>query len=462
MNNINHQNNIYIKDLLTLYCFNHIYVSTKNKEAKGVQLTFIIILTLFSIFLIINSKKVKTESDFTLAGRGLNTSKVSFVIIGTLVGGASTVGTVQLAYTYGVAAWIFTLFSGIACLILGLFFAKALRLEEVTTVSEFIGNKLGKRFQTYTSFFSSFGMYIHIVAQFLAAMSIIETIFTSNKTISLPVTFILILIFVISGGVMASSSIGKIKVYLLYGLMIISAYIAITKQNGILNLIHSIPDKRMLSLFSYGTFKASKDMFAMVIGVLSTQTYLQAIFSAKDVKTARNGAFLSAALIPPIGIFGIIVGIYMRIHHPELSNNTTVIFPYFIKLYFNPFVAAIFMASLTVIILGTAAGLTLGVTTNIYIDILKNSKINKLKIGEMLKLKITALIVLLTSSLIVITGLDSKILDWSYMSMGIRGSAIFIPMLLIMAIKDKKTLKRLKPFIAALPIIYIITSLILK
>ena len=45
---------------------------------------------------------------------------VAGLIIGTLVGGSSTVGTAQLAFEYGMSAWWFTLGSGFACLVLAL------------------------------------------------------------------------------------------------------------------------------------------------------------------------------------------------------------------------------------------------------------------------------------------------------------------------------------------------------
>ncbi|AEA33341.1 Na+/solute symporter [Hippea maritima DSM 10411] len=432
------------------------------EKGASMQILFIVTLILFSGFLLVSHKNVKSEKEFTVAGRGLSASGVSFVIIGTLVGGASTIGTVQLAYTFGLAAWIFTLFSGIACLVLGLFFSKLLREEEVITVSELIGNRFGNKVQKYSSFLGSFGVYIHIVAQFLAAMSIIQTVFSFGRFTSMFAVFVLILIFVVSGGIVSSSYVGRIKVYLLYSLMLLGAFIALLKQHGLVSLIELIPNKNMLSLFSYGKSKAIGDMFSMVIGVLSTQTYLQAIFSAKDVKTAKKGAFLSAALIPPIGIFGIIIGIYMRIHYPELAHNTTLVFPYFIKTYFHPIIAAIFMAGLTIIIVGTASGLTLGVTTNMYIDILKDGLLKRFKVKEVLKLKLIAFIVLASSMAIVLLGLDSRILDWSYLSMGIRGSAVFVPLFMILLIKDKNLLSKLSFIVWLSPVAYLIIALITR
>ena len=63
--------------------------------------------------------------------------------------------------------------------------------------------------------------------------------------------------------------------------------------------------------------RASKDIgsgLSLVLGVLSTQTYAQAIWSGKSDRAAKKGALLSACLIPPIGIACILIGLYMRGH----------------------------------------------------------------------------------------------------------------------------------------------------
>ena len=60
-------------------------------------------------------------------GGKIGTPVVAGLIMGTLVGGSSTVGTAQLAYSFGLSAWWFTLGAGIACVILALVYAKPLR-----------------------------------------------------------------------------------------------------------------------------------------------------------------------------------------------------------------------------------------------------------------------------------------------------------------------------------------------
>ena len=83
-----------------------------------IQIIIGIIITITAILAIsvFSGKAVKTKK--------ANSVVVAGAIMGTLVGGSSTVGTAQLAYEYGMSAWWFTLGAGIACLILALVYAK--------------------------------------------------------------------------------------------------------------------------------------------------------------------------------------------------------------------------------------------------------------------------------------------------------------------------------------------------
>ena len=51
--------------------------------------------------------------------------------MGTLVGGASTIGTAQLAYSFGFSAWWFTLGAGLGCVMLAAFYVLASVLTEI-------------------------------------------------------------------------------------------------------------------------------------------------------------------------------------------------------------------------------------------------------------------------------------------------------------------------------------------
>ena len=70
----------------------------------------------------------------------------------------------------------------------------------------------------------------------------------------------------------------------------------------------------------------------------------------------------------------------------------------------------------------------------------------------------TTLAVLLLSVMLVITGLDSTILSWSYMSMGLRGSAVFAGLVILVFLKRYHQHKWITYLIYSLPAVYIIMS----
>lgn len=421
------------------------------------QVTFIITFACIAVLAIKQGSQVQTASAFSVAGRSLGFTGVSWVIIGTLVGGISTIGTVQTAYTHGISACIFTFGSSVSCLLLGCFFAKALREEGVVTVSEYLGKFFGQHFRYYSSALSSIGMFIHVVAQFLASIAILQSVFGFGSILSVLLTMVLIGLFVVTGGISGAGLIGKIKFFMLYLIMVISAALALYKGGGLQQIISQLPqDINMLSFIDYGVKSAAIDMFSMVVGVLSTQIYLQAIFSAKDVKQARNGAFLSAAVIPPIGVFGIVVGLYLRANFPEVADNSAQALPFFFFQSFPPVVAAFFAAGLLLIVLGTGAGLVLGVTTNIYCDFLSKSENLLKRIAPIRLLRVITSFVLLLASALVFTGLDSTILKWSYMSMGLRGSAVFAGLVVLVFFKKYHQKTLIACLLYLLPCFYII------
>lgn len=429
-------------------------------ESLTYQLTFLLTFAAISLAAIRRSTQVVSADSFSVANRSLTASGVSWIIIGTLVGGVSTIGTVQTAYTHGISAGIFTFGSGLSCLLLGCFFARALREEGVITVSEYLGRSFGPRFRQYCSTINSLGMFIHVIAQFLAAIAILQTVFHLGSTFSVLLTSLLIGIFVVSGGIAGAGLIGKIKFFMLYGIMMVCAVAAIRTGGGMTAIVSRLPaDIDMLGFGRYGGTTALKDLLSMIVGVLSTQIYLQAIFAARDVREARNGALLSSVLIPPLGILGIIVGLYLRAYYPEVANNPAQALPFFFHITFPPVIAAFCSAAILLIVLGTGAGLVLGVTTNLYNDLLHGSTGIWHRIQPIRLVRLSTCAVLLLATVVVFTGLDSTILQWSYMSMGLRGSAVFAGLVVLVFLPGLAQSAVTRWLLYCLPVCYILLSL---
>ena len=128
----------------------------------------------------------------------------------------------------------------------------------------------------------------------------------------------------------------------------------------------------MQSFVDYGLQSAALDMFSMLVGVLSTQIYLQVIFSAKNLREAKFSAK------NPTG------------ETAESQDNGVFFF----------------------------------------------------------------------ALLLVFTGLDSALLKWSYMSMGLRGSAIFAGLFVLVFMKKYCHSRIILILLYMLPAAYIIMNVI--
>ena len=384
-------------------------------------------VTLAGIFYLAWGGKVKATSgiDFTLSGRKASSLNVFGAITGTLVGGASTIGTAQLAFMYGLSAWWFTLGAGLACLFLGLFIAVPLRQSQAQTIPEFIALYHGERVRTAASLFTAIGMFIQIVAQLLACGAVLAVLFNLSIGASATISMLLVVFFTLGGGMKSAGLTGMIKMALIYLTMAVAGVVAFNLAGGWRGLADGFTAWPWFSLFGYGVKEGISDLLSMLVGVISTQTYLQAVFSAQSSAVARKGSLLSAALIPPLGLFGILVGLYMRQTMPDMESALAL--PTFIMMYLPSGFAGVAFATLLIAAIGTASGLALGVATTVKVDLLRHHL--QRKATELLAFRLITLAVLLAAFLLLLSNLGSAIMDWSFLSMGLRGATLCFPLL---------------------------------
>ncbi len=396
----------------------------------------VITLSVILFIGISTGRKVKDAKDFISGSHNASGAMVSGTIIGTLVGGSSTIGTAQLAFTNGLSAWWFTIGAGVGCLMLGLMFVKPLRKSKCTTIQQVITNEYGRKSGIITSVLASFGIMINIVAQILAANALLSSMFSLSPEISALISVILMACYVIFGGVLSTGVLGVIKLILIYISVILGAILSLNLSGGFAQIYNSLPHNEYFNLFSRGIGVDGGAFLSVVLGVLSTQTYIQAILSGKSDDASIKGALISSLLIPPIGIGGILIGMYMRINFPAIASGQA--FPLFIINNMPSFLGGAILATLLIALVGTGSGMALGFGTIITNDIYKKY-INKNSDSkrELLVTRIVILVSLSVSALFTLGNLKSAVLTWGFMSMGLRATVLLIPMITALFYKGK-------------------------
>ncbi len=372
--------------------------------------------------------KVKTAADFSTGGRSVSSSVVAGAIMGTLVGGASTIGTAQLAFQYGFAAWWFTLGAGIACAILGIGMVRPMWESKVETLPQYLVKTYGTAMGPISSIFTSLGMFFSMIAQVLSFCALVTTLYPMDPTLAAGFGILLVLAYVLFGGVWGTGLTGIVKLLLLYVAMLSCGIAAYSMSGGWSGLSGSFPSYPWFSLFGRGVSRDLAAGFSLVVGVLSTQIYFQALLSARSTREARKSAFISALLIPPIGIGGILVGLFMRANFPQTVSSEVL--PLFVLKFLPPILAGVVLATLLISVVGTWAGVTLGISTMLTKDLYQRFLRPQAGSGEALLVQRAVIVGLCLVALVFVSGnAGSLILSWSFMAMGLRGCTVLFPLL---------------------------------
>ncbi len=404
-------------------------------EGGSIVVTFTLavatVLLAFAGLGVWGARRVRSGSDFTVAGRSASAPAVVGILLGALVGGASTVGTAQLAYTSGLSALWFTLGGGLGCLLLGWGFAAPLRRFGVETLIQLLEERYGRK-TALTALAASFlGTFLSVVAQFLSGAALLASVLPLPPALAVGGTALLVLAFIALGGLRSYGTLGQAKILLLYGVLAFCALAAHSQGATPTFLWKSLPLFPWFHPLGRGLGVDLGACVSLVVGVFCTQIYLQSLFAARDEATARRGALWSALLMPPLGLLGVWVGLSVRAWGVDIDPALAL--PWFLLHSFSPGVAGLLWGILFITVVGCAAGLSLGMGTNLARDLLPalgwNGKGTDGR-GEIRALRLSVLGVVAAAAALGARSGGSLILQWSYLSMGLRGAGTFFPLVL--------------------------------
>ncbi|MDR1355944.1 MAG: sodium:solute symporter family protein [Propionibacteriaceae bacterium] len=386
-----------------------------------------------------SGRKVKTHDDYTGRARRANPALVAGALLGTITGGAATIGTAQLAYSNGLSAWWFTIGCAVGLLLFGTVLLRPVYNCGVQTVPGLIGGAFGTRAAKTGAILSSIGTFLSVVAQLLAATALITAFSDLSDLPALTLMIVLVIGYVVFGGSLGAGYVGIVKTVLLLLTVATCALLALSDVGGFNGLLHNpaLPPEQYLNFNSRGFGLDAGAGISLVLGVVTEQAYFQTLLSARSVKASRVGTLSAGALVPIIGALGVLVGMSMRVSHPGIESRLAL--PLFIKDHLPALPAGVALAVLLVVLVGSASGLSFGIATVLVRDLLPqrmsaNNTQTALTVTptdarQLLISRAVLLVVLLGAAAVCLFNMGGLILSWSFLSMGLRGAVAFWPVI---------------------------------
>jgi len=270
------------------------------------------------------------------------------------------------------------------CLILvGLFFATKLYRQNLLTIGDFYRKRYGRGVEVFCSI-TIILSYLGWVAAQITALGVVFSVLTQgamSETAGMIVGTLAVLVYVVIGGFLAVAWTDFIQmIVLVIGLSIIAMFSA-DLAGGAGKVFDMVGSKELWTFLPPPTF-TDIAMFVgagltMMLGSIPQQDVFQRVMSAKDEKTARNGAVIGGAsyivfaFVPMFIVASAVV--VMGTEALELAKNDyQKLLPVFVLSKMPLVMQILFFGALLSAIKSTSSATLLAPSTSFVENILKN------------------------------------------------------------------------------------------
>ena len=279
------------------------FFAAVNETALAV---FAVVVGVTLIVTYFASKRVATATDFWAAGRGLTGPQNGFAIAGDYMSAASFLGIAGLIFLFGFDGFLYSVGFLVAFLTVLFLLAERMRNSGKFTIADVLAFRLKRqpaRAAAALGTLSVAGFYL--IAQMVGAGVLIEALVGIDFWLAVVATGAFMIIYIVAGGMLATSWVQIIKAFLLMSAAIVMTVWVLAEIGW--NPIDLFRDARSQSaegeaylnpgLFLDTPLDTVSLGIALVLGTAGLPHILMRFFTVPDAKAARGSVMWAMALI---------------------------------------------------------------------------------------------------------------------------------------------------------------------
>lgn len=322
-------------------------------------------------------RRNKSAESFLLADKQLSWPLVGVMIAGIAVGGSSTVGIAQNAYTTGLSAGWYDVAWAAGAIIVGFALASHMRQCEYDTINKMLECVFGNAFSLVSTCIQVIINTVIIALQIIAGGTILTALMPDVFSLQLGIVVSAVMFGLISfvGGLMAASLSNVVNIAVIYIGLVIGVIATVIHFGGFDTINAALPvgmsgdGSHWYSLVSGMGLAAIVAWFVtMIIDAVPNGGVIQNIIAARSPEDARKGTIFAGILMIPAGFISAIFGIVAAAYFPGLESSAMALPSVVMQL--PSWVAGILLAGLWAADVSTATGLMMGVSTMVSEDVI--------------------------------------------------------------------------------------------
>jgi len=297
-----------------------------NAIDNGIIFAYLVMMVLIGLY---TSRKQDSVEDYFVASGKIGTVSIACLWLAGWGGGAAVVAGASNAYKFGVSAGWYIGSMAIGCLLFGLFFAarikRAGQQNKYLTYPEMIESRYDSRTRivatvTTIAAYLSFG-----AGQIAASAFVLQTLLGMEFSTALLLSAAIIVIYTSTGGFLAITYTDWVQVSILFfGVAIVGIPVAIAQGGNWTALTTSLPaDHFDLGAWGWPTILAL--VVSISLSFFTAMDNYTRCFAARSEQAARRGVFIAAALLLPLMVGTVWMGLTARLLIPEMGESGDVL-----------------------------------------------------------------------------------------------------------------------------------------
>lgn len=369
---------------------------TQKAQLNIVAITMFMIFVGVTLFITYYSnKKSKTSSGFYTAGGNITGVQNGIAIAGDYMSAASFLGITALVFSNGFDGLLYSLGFLVGWPVILFLIAEKFRNLGKYTFADITAYRLSaKPIRTLSAISALSVIVFYLIAQMVGAGQLIEVLFGLPYALAVILVGILMICYVVFGGMHATTWVQIIKAILLLAGSTFMAFMILYLTKFDLNyyfsqaIEHHPKGEAIMKPGSFvkDTISSISLGLALMFGTAGLPHILMRFFTVKDAKEARKSVFYATGLIGYFYILTFVIGfgaIVMLLGNPEFTNadgtlkgGGNMVAVILAKAiggdYFLGFISAVAFATILAVVSGLAISGASAISHDLFVNVCKN------------------------------------------------------------------------------------------
>jgi Na+/proline symporter len=309
------------------------------------------------------AKRIKTESDFFLAGRSLTLPLVALSLFATWFGAETCIGSSAAVYETGLSGSRAEPLGYTFCLLLmGLLLAARLRRGRYVTLADYYRERYGSFIERFAIIILVPSSLIWAAAQLRAFGQIVAGTTDLDVTLAITLSAAFVLMYTYLAGLLGDVYTDLIQGGIIAVGLVALGVIVLQDSSGIRQIFAAMDPARLSFIAPQeGLLQRMDRWMVPVLGSLVAQEAIARLLAAKSASVARNASYIACLIYFGLGAIPVLLGLVGPSLLPDVGDPEQ----YLIKLagrFLPPVLFVVFAGALISAILATIDSILLAIS----------------------------------------------------------------------------------------------------